>query len=200
MTASRQALGLYALKSWYAARLAPLRRTLVARGVTPATLTWTGVAAGALAGVALATLAPGVVAAAVVALALAVRLACANLDGSIARVTGRTTAWGSVVNELGDRLAELAALLGLALVAPSSLVLAACAASTAPSWVSLAGTAAGAPRLQGGPVGKTERVALLVLAAATGLATLVLIALIVGSLLTAALRLRTLHRTLAAGR
>jgi CDP-diacylglycerol--glycerol-3-phosphate 3-phosphatidyltransferase len=191
--ATSRRLGLYALKPWYAARLARLRNGLRARRIAPNSLTWTGVAAGAAAGIALATLTPGVLCGAVVAVALAARLACANLDGALARETGRTSRWGAVVNEVGDRLAELAALAGLAAVAPLGLVLAAAAAASAPSWISLAGAAAGADRMQGGPVGKTERALLLVVAAATGQVVAVLAVLIVGSLLTAVLRCSALR-------
>jgi CDP-diacylglycerol---glycerol-3-phosphate 3-phosphatidyltransferase len=194
-------LWLYALKPWYAARLAPVRRQLAERRTAPEVVTWVGVAAGAGAGLALATLPHGPLAAVIVAVALAARLACANLDGSLARDTGRTTAWGCVVNELGDRLAELAAIAGLAAVAPGWLVLAAALAASAPSWISLAGVAAGVPRIQGGPVGKTERALLLVVTAAIGHVAVVLAALIIGSLLTAAIRLASIRRaTTEAGR
>ena len=75
-------------------------------------------------------------------------------------------------------------------------MVAALAAST-PSWVSLAGVAAGAPRLNGGPVGKTERCAVLVAVAATGWAAPLLAVLAAGSLLTAGLRLRRISGVLA---
>jgi CDP-diacylglycerol--glycerol-3-phosphate 3-phosphatidyltransferase len=182
--------GLYALKPWYARRLAGLRRALVARNVDPAAITAAGVAAGAGAGVALATIRPGAVAAIAVGALLAARLACANLDGGVAREAGAATRFGSVVNELGDRLAELAALAGALALAPVPLVVAAALAASSPSWIALAGVAAGAPRAQGGPVGKTERCLLLVVLAATGLAAPILAVLAAGSLLTAVVRLR----------
>lgn len=188
---------LYAAKPWFANRLAGLRRALVARRTPAAALTATGVGFGALAGVALATLAPGLLAAAAVAVLLAARLACANLDGGVARASGRTTRTGAVANELGDRAAELAALAGCLMLAPPALVVAAALAASAPSWVSLAGAAAGGPRLQGGPVGKTERCVLLVLLAATGWAAPLLGLLAAGSLLTAGLRWHRLRAVLS---
>ncbi|NEC65638.1 phosphatidate cytidylyltransferase, partial [Streptomyces sp. SID9727] len=57
--------------------------------------------------------------------------------------------------------------------------------------------AAGAPRRNGGPVGKTERCLLVVVAAASGWAVPVLAVIAAGSLLTAALRLAGLWRELA---
>ncbi|MBB6170610.1 CDP-diacylglycerol--glycerol-3-phosphate 3-phosphatidyltransferase [Nocardiopsis mwathae] len=181
--------GLYALKPWFAGRLAAVRRVLVEREVSPALLTWAGVGFAAAAGAAVALLPAGPVAGVAVAVLLVARLACANLDGGVARESGRSTRFGFVVNELGDRLAEFAVLAGCLFVAPPAAVAGAALAATLPSWVSLAGAAAGAPRLQGGPVGKTERCALLALLAATGAAIPVLALLAAGSLVTAAVRL-----------
>ncbi|MFB9237939.1 hypothetical protein ACFFWC_20665 [Plantactinospora siamensis] len=188
--------GLYALKPWYTARLDPVLRQLVLRRVPPAVLTAGGVGAAGAAGAALALMRPGLPTALLVGALLAGRLACANLDGAVARRTGRTTRRGAVANELGDRLADLLALAGAAALAPPALVLGAALAACAPSWVSLAGAAAGAPRLQGGPVGKTERCALLVAVAATGWATPLLVVLGAGSLVTAGLRLVRLRAAL----
>ncbi|MDX3765959.1 MULTISPECIES: CDP-alcohol phosphatidyltransferase family protein [unclassified Streptomyces] len=188
--------GLYALKPWYADRLSGVRATLVHREVSPDTLTAAGVASAAGAAAALAWLPTGL-AALPVAVLLAARLAFANLDGALARETGRTTRRGAVLNELGDRAADLLMLAGFLTLAPLWLVAAAGLAATLPSWVSLAGAAAGAPRRNGGPVGKTERCLLVVVAAASGWVVPVLAAIAVGSLLTAAVRLVRLWRDLA---
>jgi phosphatidylglycerophosphate synthase len=186
--------GLYALKPWYADRLAGIRRALAARGVAPGAVTAAGVGFGALAGLVLATLRSPLVAAVLVAALLALRLAAANLDGALARETGTCTRWGAVVNELGDRAAELAVLAGCFALAPPWLVLLAMLTASAPSWVALAGAAAGAARINGGPVGKTERCLLLVvLAAVPAYAAALLVVLSAGSAVTTALRLRTLH-------
>src|SRR5580692_3246924 len=143
--------GLYSFKSWYARRLAPVRRWLVAANVPPAVITMTGIGFGAGAGGVLALMRPGPAAGAAVAALLAARLACANLDGGVARDGDRATPFGSVLNELGDRMAELAVLAGCLALAPAAVVLAAAFAATLPSWVALAGAAAGLGRLQGGP-------------------------------------------------
>jgi len=194
MNSRAAAGGLYSFKSWYAGRLAPVRRGLVAAHVPPAAITVTGIAFGAGAGAALALLRPGPAAGAVVAVLLAARLACANLDGGVARDGGRATRFGSVLNEVGDRAAELAALAGCLALAPAALVLAAALAATLPSWVALAGAAAGLGRIQGGPVGKTERCLLLALVAAIGFPAVFLWVLAAGSGLTALVRLARLAR------
>ncbi|MFG2656303.1 phosphatidate cytidylyltransferase [Streptomyces sp. NPDC048425] len=179
--------GLYALKPWYADRLSGLRRALAARQVSPDTLTAAGVVCAAGAAAALAWL-PAPLAALPVAVLLAGRLAFANLDGALARDTGRTTRRGSLLNELGDRAADLLVIAGFLPLAPLWLVAAAAFAATLPSWVSLAGAAAGAPRRNGGPVGKTERCLLAVVAAASGWAVPVLAVVAAGSAVTAVAR------------
>ncbi|MFK4069297.1 CDP-alcohol phosphatidyltransferase family protein [Streptomyces sp. NPDC029674] len=188
--------GLYALKPWYADTLSGVRAALVRREVSPDTLTLAGVVCAAGAAVALAGL-PFGFSAPLVAVLLAARLAFANLDGALARDTGRTTRRGALLNELGDRAADLIVLAGFLPLAPLWLVATAGLAATLPSWISLAGAAAGAPRLNGGPVGKTERCALVVLGAASGWTTPVLATLAAGSALTAALRLTRLWQTLS---
>jgi CDP-diacylglycerol--glycerol-3-phosphate 3-phosphatidyltransferase len=190
--------GLYALKPWYAGALSGVRRNLVEAGVSPNAVSVVGVGFGALAGAALAAVPSPPLAAVLVGVLLAARLAAANLDGALARESGRSTRWGAVCNELGDRAAELAVLAGCFALAPGWLVVTAMLAASAPSWVALAGVAAGATRINGGPVGKTERCLLLVvLAAVPGYADAVLVVIAAGSALTAVLRLRALHRQLA---
>jgi CDP-diacylglycerol---glycerol-3-phosphate 3-phosphatidyltransferase len=189
LRAGRFAGGLYSLKPWYAGRLAPVRRKLVAADVPPAVITVAGIFFGGAAGAALALLRPGPVAGLTVGALLALRLAGANLDGGVARDGNRATPFGSVLNELGDRVAELAALAGCLAFAAPGLVLAAAFAATLPSWVALAGAAAGLGRIQGGPVGKTERCLLLALLAGTGLSIAFLAVLAAGSALTAIVRL-----------
>ena len=182
------------LQSWYARRLAPVRRHLVAANVPPSLITMTGICLGAGAGGVLALMRPGPAAGAAVAALLAARLACANLDGGVARDGDRATPFGSVLNELGDRMAELAVLAGCLALAPAAVVFAAAFAATLPSWVALAGAAAGLGRIQGGPVGKTERCLLLALIAAVGWPVAFLWVLAAGSALTAVVRAARLAR------
>lgn len=192
--------GLYALKPWYAARLAHPRALLVRHGVAPSAISVAGVAFAGAAALSLALLPTGPIAASAVGTAVALRLACANLDGGVARAAGRCTPWGSVVNELSDRIADAVAIAGLLAHADAGLVATALFAATLPSWISLAGAAAGARRIQGGPVGKTERCALLVATAALGHAGIAAAVIAAGSVVTAGLRLRTARRELAGAR
>ncbi|WP_231994630.1 CDP-alcohol phosphatidyltransferase family protein [Mycobacterium sp. ACS4054] len=199
--------GLYALKPWFTARLAPIVDFAVARRVSPDVFTAAGVAAAGAAGTAIAfgwwPLA---------AVFMVIRLAGANLDGAVARARGVSRPWGFVVNELGDRTADLLAFAGLAVWAarqhgsglhwlswPVLQVLLAALAATLPTFASLAVAAAGLTRRNGGPLGKTERCLFLVLATAFPIAMPILLAQLVnGSLLTTVLRLRAAHRELKA--
>jgi len=204
--AKRQMKGLYALKPWFTAILTPILNAAVARRVSPDVFTAAGVAAAGAAGVAVAF---GCWPLAAVFLVL--RLAGANLDGAVARARGVSRPWGFVLNEIGDRTADLLTFAGLAVFAarhhgpgfhwlswPVIQVLAAALAATLPTFASLAVAAAGATRRNGGPLGKTERCLFVTLATAFPvIMPVILTQLVNGSILTTVLRLRAARRELS---
>ena len=195
--------GLYALKPWYTQRLGVVTDAAVRRGLSPDVFTAVGVLAAAVGAVAiwqgwwpLAFL------------LLAARLAGANLDGAVARARGVSRPWGFVLNEVGDRTSDLLMYAGLVALAartsgswtstPVLWTLFAAFAATLPTAASLAAAGAGAARRNGGPLGKTERCALAVLATGVPAWLPWLSAVVVlGSLVTAALRLRATHTELS---
>lgn len=193
--------GLYALKPWYTARLSRVVVVAERRELGPDVFTAAGVAAAALAGLALWQ---GWWAAA--GILLAGRLAGANLDGAVARARGLSRPWGFVLNEIGDRSSDLLMFAGLAAFAHRtagaygvSAVLLAALAATLPTFASLAAAGAGAGRRNGGPCGKTDRCAYAVVLCAvpgwlTGLCALV----VIGSVVTAGMRLRAAFGELSA--
>lgn len=194
--------GLYALKPWYSRRLAVITAGAVRRGMSPDVFTLAGVVAAAAAGVAIWR---GWWPAA--AVLLVARLAGANLDGAVARARGVSRPWGFVLNEIGDRTGDLLMFAGLAALAARTsgtwtasaviAVLIAAVAATLPTFASLAAAGAGAARRNGGPLGKTERCVLAVLATAwPAWLTWTALALAIGSLVTAVLRLRAAHTEL----
>lgn len=201
--------GLYALKPWFTGRLTPIIDAAVARRISPDVFTAAGVVAAGAAGTAIAFGSWPLA-----AVFMVLRLAGANLDGAVARARGVSRPWGFVVNELGDRTADLLAFAGLAVWAarqhgpglqwlswPVLQVLLAALAATLPTFASLAVAAAGLTRRNGGPLGKTERCLFLVLATAFPVLLPILLAQLVnGSLLTTVLRLRAAHRELKAQR
>ena len=194
--------GLYALKPWYTRRLTSILRSAVARDLSPDVFTVVGVVSAIGAGVAIAF---GIWPLALVL--LAGRLAGANLDGAVARARGVSRPWGFVLNECGDRAGDLAMFAGLVVLAErteqltwgTGWVLVAAVCATLPTFASLSGAGAGAPRLNGGPFGKTERCAVVVVATALPAWIPVLsIVVVVGSLVTTLVRLRAIHRLLEA--
>lgn len=191
---------LYALKYWYTRRLGFVVSASVRRGISPDFWTAVGVAAAALGAWAIVE---GWWLAAFVF--LAARLGGANLDGAVARARGVSRPFGFVLNEIGDRFSDfliMAGLVGLSVrtdspTSTTALLLAATAAATLPTFVSLCAAGAGAPRLNGGPFGKTERCLTAVLAAAFPQHLAVFGWIVVaGSLATAAVRLAKTHRAL----
>ena len=186
-------VSLYSLKYWYTRRLGGIIQASVRRGISPDVWTAVGVIAAAL-GCGAVVMGWWLLA----FILLAARLGGANLDGAVARARGVSRPFGFVLNEIGDRVSDLfimAGLVGLALRTGSStttvyLTLIALAAATLPTFISLAAAGAGAARLNGGPFGKTERCLAAVVAAALP-QYLVIIAwvIIVGSAVTACVRL-----------
>lgn len=190
------ALGLYRLKPWYARRLAGVLGGLDRRHVHPDVVSAAGVVFAVGGALALATLPAGPLTALVVLTAAALRLAAANLDGSLARRRApRPIGW--LVNEAGDRLADLALLAGIAVHVGGPLGATLLVASCAPSFVAICAAAAGGRRHNGGPVGKTERAGLAALAALTGWFAPIAVVTTVGSALTAVLRARAAAQELA---
>ena len=147
--------GLYSLKSWFSGLLSPLVLFAVQRKLSPNVFTVLGVAGGALAGFGVASLNTWLVLVGVI-----VRLAGANMDGAVARASGRETRHGFWVNEAGDRLADWAIFAGLVfapIAMPIDVWVTVMVAVALPTAVSLWGFRRGAPRINGGPFGKTER-------------------------------------------
>ena len=192
---------LYSLKYWYTRRLGVIIQASVRRGISPDVWTMVGVIAAALG---CGTLVMGWWPLAFVL--LAARLGGANLDGAVARARGVSRPFGFVLNEIGDRVSDLlimAGLVGLALRTGSStttvyLTLIALAAAMLPTFVSLAAAGAGAARLNGGPFGKTERcLAAIVAAALPQYLAIIAWVIIMGSVVTACMRLARTASALA---
>jgi CDP-diacylglycerol--glycerol-3-phosphate 3-phosphatidyltransferase len=201
--------GLYGLKPRFGAALAAPADWLAARRVDPDGLTAAGVGCALAAGLCLAATGLGAWTALLAAPLALARLTFNALDGLVARRTGTARPWGAVVNELGDRVADLGVFAGLALVpgAAAALVGGAAAASLLSSLVGVASEAAGGRRVRGGPMGKADRMAWVAVAAlasgVTGdLAFLRLLPAVVlaGAVATLLLRLWEAHGALESAR
>lgn len=158
-------MGLYAIKPAFVAGLRPVEELVVAREVSANALT--GAALGVAALTAGAIVAGGVVDPrwwlAVAPLSL-VRMTLNVLDGAVARRTGTSTTTGAVLNELGDRVADVATLTACVVVATPVLALVAALAAVLTSFVAVTAQAVIGERSTAGPMGKADRVLVLSLA------------------------------------
>lgn len=155
------AAGLYGIKPTFVARLRHVEDLAVRRRVSPDALTAVGAGLGVLTGAALAA---GAVMPllwlAVAPLALA-RMACNAIDGSLARRTGTATPRGAVLNEAGDRVADIATFAALAPVTGPALALGVVLVALATSFVAVLGQGLVGRRGTAGPLGKPDRVAVI---------------------------------------
>src|SRR5204862_6822688 len=97
-----------------------------------------------------------------VPLLLFARIACNALDGMVARDAGTARPWGIVLNETGDRVADLLVCGGLVAsgALPPFAALALLPALLFVSYLGVIGQAAGGARCYAGPLGKADRMAL----------------------------------------
>ncbi len=154
----------------------------------------------------------------VIPLLLLLRITLNALDGMVAQATGRARPFGEVLNEVTDRLSDVAILLGIAVSPLSSLRWGApaVAAVLLSSYVGILGKAVGAGRQYGGALGKADRMLYLglacvaaffignpklasVLGAPVSLFDCVLGAFAALALVTAAQRVAAIHRALTPG-
>ena len=191
--------GLYRMKPAAQRLVRPLVEASVSRGVSADALTLAAVPVAAAGGVCLA-LSDDLPALLLLVPVLAMlRLVLNLVDGQVARQTHTSHPMGEMWNELGDRLADVLFIGGLAFVPGVGplLALSAAMAAVLASYVGITARAAGAPRAYGGVMSKPGRMIVLAAAAPVAFALaeswpLVLAAwlILVGSVLTLGLRLR----------
>jgi CDP-diacylglycerol--glycerol-3-phosphate 3-phosphatidyltransferase len=176
----------------------PVARGLGRLGLTPNALTALGFVLHL--GVAW-LLAMGWLAAGAVGLALAA--AFDGLDGTLARLTGRSSARGAFLDSTFDRMSEVAVFFGLLLFANRSglaqevwLVYVALAGSLLVSYTRARSEGIGCPT-KAGVFGRLERMAVLVVGLFFGWLTVTLWVLVLGAWLTVALRIRDVWRRCA---
>ncbi|HJR46074.1 MAG TPA: CDP-alcohol phosphatidyltransferase family protein [Actinomycetota bacterium] len=157
---------MYALKPWFVGRLRSCEEVLVARRVSPNTITLAAILASVMAGGVIAggaTFDRPLLWLAVLPLGV-MRLALNALDGSVARRLRMSSPRGAVLNELGDRACDLAVFAALVTVAPAWMVVTGIAAVTLTSTAGVMALAITGTRDTGGPMGKADRVVVLGLA------------------------------------
>ena len=203
---SLSALGLYDLKPRFQDLLDAPAEWFAERDTNPDLLTYAGLGAALIGGVALAAGIHGqhTLLWLVPLMALA-RLSCNALDGMVATRTGRARPWGKVLNEAADRLADLAFLAPLWTVPGISqaAVAGAVVVTLLVSYVGVLAEAAGARREYGGVLGKADRMLWLGLAAGVAAAggdqvllRLLPALLLAGGVVTLVQRARRIHAAL----
>jgi CDP-diacylglycerol---glycerol-3-phosphate 3-phosphatidyltransferase len=154
-------LGIYGIKPWFQKQLQPLVKALW--NVHPDVLTWSALGVSLGAGLLLYYAYERPVLAVVAVPLLMIRLALNALDGMLAKQTGKARAAGEVINELSDRLSDVAIFLPLAFWPDMKvlLILLAIIAMLIVSYVGVLGKAVGAERVYIGVLGKADRMILL---------------------------------------
>jgi CDP-diacylglycerol--glycerol-3-phosphate 3-phosphatidyltransferase len=160
-------VNLYAGKAAIVARLDPLVERLDRGGVAPDTVTVAAIPV-ALAGAAMLLVSPWVPATLLLVPVLAgLRLVLNLLDGALARRSGRSHPRGELLNELGDRVADVAFLAPVAVLPGASpvIVLLGVVGAVLASYVGITTRAAGGARIYRGILSKPGRMVLLSIAA-----------------------------------
>jgi CDP-diacylglycerol--glycerol-3-phosphate 3-phosphatidyltransferase len=157
-------LGIYGIKPWFQKQLQPLINALW--DVHPDVLTWAALGVSLIAAGVLYSANEHPTIALVAVPLLLLRLMLNALDGMLAKQTGKARAAGEVINELSDRLSDVAIFLAFAFWPDIKvhLVLLAIIAMFIVSYVGILGKAVGANREYGGLLGKADRMILLMVA------------------------------------
>ena len=163
----------YRSKQALVARLDGVVGRLAAAGVSPDLVTLSAIPVAVIGGLCLLVSPTVPLALLLVPLAAGVRLAINLVDGALARATDRSHPRGELLNEVSDRLADIALLGPVAFLpgAQRETVLLGLTGAVLASFVGVASRAAGGARLYSGVLSKPGRMALL---AAFAVAALVL--------------------------
>lgn len=165
-------MDLYAGKASIVGRLEPVVAALERARVSPDAVTLAAVPVAMLGGLALLA-SPGWPPALLAVPALAaLRLLLNLLDGALARRSGRSHARGELLNELCDRLADVAFLAPIAVLpgASPTIVLLGVIVAVLASYVGITARAAGGRRIYRGMLSKPGRMVLVSVAAVAALA------------------------------
>ncbi len=195
---------LYTIKPRFQATLRTVAVWLVQRGVSADQLTAWGLGFAALAGTVIA-LAGTTRWLLLVPPLLFARIACNALDGMVARGSGCARPWGTILNETGDRLADMLCFGGLILggLLPPTVAVMLLPLVLFVSYLGVIGQAAGGTRRYEGPLGKADRMFVLglyclLVPIAEGAGRFIGWMLLAGLVLTAINRLRAMARITSA--
>jgi CDP-diacylglycerol--glycerol-3-phosphate 3-phosphatidyltransferase len=201
--------GIYQVKPAFQRSLGGIQHWLVVRHVHPDWLTFAALGLSVVGGVAVYFAPEAIWLLATIPPLVLIRTALNALDGLVAKETGLARPWGEVLNELCDRVADVALLGGVALASPTNHLLGAVTivAMLLNSYLAVLSKAAGGRRQYAGPMGKADRMIVLGVAAALGLVLPLmwiyngmLVVILVGLVPTFIQRARDTHGDLQPGR
>jgi phosphatidylglycerophosphate synthase len=154
---------IYDLKPRFQNLLRPLAPPLVRLGVTPNLITWVALIGSISAGGMVLLAGDRAACLALLPAWLLVRMALNALDGIMARECRMATSRGAALNEFGDLLSDLALYLPLASLHAGALwpVIAFVFGAMLTEFCGLLGQALGGKRVYDGPMGKSDRAALI---------------------------------------
>jgi phosphatidylglycerophosphate synthase len=154
---------IYDLKPRFQNLLRPFAPPLVRLGVTPNLITWVALIGSINAGGMVLLAGDRAACLALLPAWLLVRMALNALDGIMARECRMATSRGAALNELGDLLSDLALYLPLAYLHAGALwpVIAFVFGAMLTEFCGLLGQALGGKRVYDGPMGKSDRAALI---------------------------------------
>jgi phosphatidylglycerophosphate synthase len=150
---------LYGIKPGFVRLLAPIRKNLARRGVSPTTVTLAAIPVEIAVAICLVIGARTPSALLLVPVLTVAWMALNALDGSLARTTGGVTSVGTVLNELVDRFGDLAVVWVAFIVAPPPVAATVGLAILTSELVAAIGWAATGHRHFRGPMGKPDRAA-----------------------------------------
>jgi CDP-diacylglycerol--glycerol-3-phosphate 3-phosphatidyltransferase len=153
---------LYDLKPRFQALLRPLARRLAAAGVTANQVTLVAAIGSVALGALLCWKSHNHALFVLLPVWLALRMALNAIDGMLAREFGQKSRLGGYLNELCDVVSDAALLLPFALIAPFSpaAVFVVIALAIVAEYAGVMGPLVGASRRYDGPLGKSDRAAL----------------------------------------
>lgn len=157
-------MGIYNIKPWFREQLQPLIKLLW--NVHPDVLTWSALGLSIVSGVLLFNSYDHPFLAVLVVPLLFARLALNALDGMLAQQTGKARPAGEILNEVSDRLADVAIFLGLTLspAVDKTWGLLSIISILIVSYVGILGKAVAGERVYIGVLGKADRMIYLMIA------------------------------------
>lgn len=157
-------MGIYSIKPWFREQLQPLVKLLWE--VHPDVLTWSALGVSIAGGALLYQAYDHPFLAVLVVPLLLIRLALNALDGMLAQQTGKARAAGEVLNEVSDRLADMAIFIGLILspAVDKTWELLSLLSILMVSYVGILGKAVAGQRIYTGVLGKADRMIFLMIA------------------------------------